>query len=128
MSDPEKVKVDFSLRDSELGWMRRVDRYAMIIVPAWFNFIGWLALVGGLEFLHRKSDSKILAVIVALSVFAIWRYLLAVFARVEFVGLAPKASPMRQFLISEGICAVFTLGGWVIVQRAVDLIAKSTAT
>ena len=124
---PERMQFDLRLRDTELGWMFRVDRYALLIVPAWFNLIGWVALVGGLEFFRRKSGSVLLGVVVALSTVFIWRYLVAVIERVEFVGLAPRASTRRQFFISEAISAVITCGGFYLVHRAVDIIAKVSA-
>jgi hypothetical protein len=124
----EQVRFDLQLRDTELGWMRRFDKYALLGVPVWFNMIEWVALVGALELFRRKSGSMLLAVLVAVSIVAIWRYLVAVVGRIEFVGFAPKASARTQFWISEFIGGLITTGGYILVYRAVDLIAKFTST
>jgi hypothetical protein len=126
-NEVKPVRFDPRLRDTEWGWMRRVDRYAEIVVPVWFTLLEWIALLGVLEFVHRKSGSKILGVIVALSLVAMWRYVVALVGRVEFIGFAPKASARTQFWISEGIGGLITTGAWLLAYHCVNLIAQFTS-
>ena len=87
MNEDNPVSIDIRTKDTELGWMRRTDRLALVGVPVWFNLLGWVALLAGIEYLRRKSGSPLLGFLVSISTFFIWRYLVAVFGRFEFVGI-----------------------------------------
>jgi hypothetical protein len=122
----DDIKVDFRLRDTELGWQQRLDKYALILVPAWFNVLGWVGLLAGIEFLHAKSKSFALGLLVVLSLVFIWLYFNAVFYRVWFVGVAPKRSVKTQIRISIIISSLLSWGIYWLSRYIVELIAQVT--
>ena len=124
---PKRTKVDFRAKDTDLGWMHRIDRYTLILVPAWFNILGWVALLGGLEYFRRKSGSPMLWPVIWFSYVFISRYFIAVMERVDFIGIFPKSSPKVQYLVSSILTAAVALGLFQIVYRAVDTIAVISA-
>ena len=106
--------------------MRRVDKLALVGVPAWFNLLGWIALLSGIEYLRRQSGSAVLGYIVMFSTLLIWRYLTALMERVEFIGILPAASPKKQFWISALISGIIVFFGGLLVVKTVHIIADLT--
>ena len=124
--EDDPVRVDFRTKDTEWGWMRRVDKLALVGVPAWFNLLGWIALLSGIEYLRRQSGSAVLGYIVMFSTLLIWRYLTALMERVEFIGILPAASPKKQFWISALISGIIVFFGGLLVVKTVHIIADLT--
>jgi hypothetical protein len=87
MAEPKdnRIRVDLSLRDTEYGWMRRWDSFFIAAAPAWFNVLGWIALLAGLQFVNAKRHHWLLQVVIVLSLLILWQYFIAAFCRIEFV-------------------------------------------
>lgn len=126
MTDPKPIKVDLRTKDTELGWMMRIDKLALIGVPAWFNLLGWVALLSGIEYLRRQSGSILLGFIAGISTVFIWRYLVALIVRMEFIGIIPNTSPRKQLMISIAITTFLVSGGIALVMQSVRIIADLT--
>lgn len=45
------------------------------IIPKWFNFLGWLFMLGGLYYAYLKSNSVFVLVILIVSVFIFYSFL-----------------------------------------------------
>lgn len=104
----------------------RIDKLALIGVPAWFNLLGWVALLSGIEYLRRQSGSILLGFIVGISTVFIWRYLVALIVRMEFIGIIPNTSPRKQLMISIAITTFLVSGGIALVMQSVRIIADLT--
>lgn len=130
MSTPEdqRVKVDIRLKDTEWGWMQRTDRFYLKVIPLWFNLIGWITLIGGIEFLRRKTDSPLLGFVVFPSMFLLWRYLVAVFEKFDFVGILPNAPNKMQFFLSEVISAIIVIGGSYLTNKTIIEVATLSSS
>jgi hypothetical protein len=126
MSDPkeDRIRVDLSLKDTEYGWMRRWDAFFIAAAPAWFNVLGWIALLAGLQFVNAKRHHWLIQVVIALSLALMWQYFIAAFCRIEFV-LPPR---LRRVQVAFSIIIAFVLAYicYRAAQFAVFLIADMT--
>lgn len=121
-----KIKVDFDLKDTELGWMERVDKCVIKIAPAWFSILGWVLILGAMHFLHKQSNSLILATIIGISWYLFIRYLIAVFYRIEIVTFPFVKSPSKIAFISSIISGGLAIVCWLSMSHVVNLLVDSS--
>jgi len=121
-----KIKIDFHLKDTELGWMERVDKYIIKIAPAWFSLLGWVLILGAMHFLHKQSESLILAGIIGISWYLFIRYLIAIFYRIEIVSFPFVKSPSKISFISNIISGVLAIVCWLSMNHVVNLLVESS--
>ena len=84
-SKDDGIRVDLSLKDTEYGWMRRWDAFFISAAPAWFNVLGWIALLAGVQFVNAKRHHWLLQIVIALSLLLLWQYFIAAFCSIELV-------------------------------------------
>jgi len=116
--------LDLRLKDTELGWVQRMDKYVLTLVPAWFNVLGWIALTGAIQFLASKGKSVALMVLVALSLLWLWFYFFVIFNRIRFVGIIPDRWDRTQTWVSIVISTLLAYGSWQLAIYAAALIAR----
>src|SRR5437763_10335427 len=84
-SKDDGSRVYLSLKDTEYGWMRRWDAFFISAAPAWFNVLGWIALLAGVQFVNAKRHHWLLQIVIALSLLLLWQYFIAAFCSIELV-------------------------------------------
>jgi len=107
MTKPESpIEIDFSAEKIEAGWIATVDKFWLAFTPKFFEWLGWVALLAGVRFIHTKSPTIWLGVIIAVANVAITFYFIAYFHRFRFVGLPFSQSPKARLFISLLISGV----------------------
>lgn len=106
------MKIDFQLKDTEVGWQSRVDRFFLAAVPQWFSWLGWIIILGGLHYLQAKSKSVLLGIILGLTYGALFRYFIAFFFQFEFTGFPWLKSRRAQFIISSILSGALAFAFW----------------
>jgi len=96
----EKFEIDFSRRETEAGWIEIYDRFGLTAAPVWFNWLGWIFVLGTLDFLYNQSGNILLLVLIIASYGLLYFYFFGFFFRFKFKGILFLASPRRE---SRGI-------------------------
>ncbi len=120
------VKFDFGLKDTELGWVERVDYYALKATPIWFSFLGWTLMLGALQYLYQTTGSIFLGVVIGISWVLFFRYLMAIFFAVEFIGLPFIKSRGAEALLSLIVSGILAIGCWYLMRHIVALIVENS--
>ena len=80
--------------------MRRSDIFYTTVTPAWFTWLGWVALLSALKFVAESAPGNRWARLLwGLSSFLVFMYFNALFTRLRVVGV-PKLSARALRLIS----------------------------
>ena len=122
--EDDKSRINLSLRDTEHGWTLRWDKFVTAVTPEWFNILGWVALLAGLQLINAKHGHWLFKVVIAVSLFLMWQYFTAALCRIEFV--LPARFRRVQVLVSIIIAYALAYGCYRLAQFAVFLIADST--
>lgn len=101
MIEPESpIEIDFSAEKTEAGWIAAADKFWLAFTPKLFEWLGWVALLAGVRFIHTKSPSIWLGTIIAMANVVLVFYFIAYFHRFRFVGLSFAESPKARLLVS----------------------------
>ena len=96
----EPFVIDVRTRDTESGWQRRIDWFYLTVTPAWFTWLGWVALLSALRFVSDASPQlRWLGIAVWASHFLLVMYFVALFQRLRLIGI-PKLSEWGHLLVS----------------------------
>jgi hypothetical protein len=117
------MKINLRAKDTDLGWMKRFDRFYLSAAPHWFEWLGWVLILGVLEFLRCKSHSIILTVVLGLSWLFFWRYLVALLDPLEIAGI-PWLSSRKAKIIASTLFSGFLAGAVYLVARYMAALAS----
>ena len=123
--DDEKIQIDPSLRDTELGWIRRWDAFITAVTPAWFNILGWVALLAGLQFINAKHPHWLFQSIISISLLLMWQYFITSLCRFELILFARYRR--AQIFVSIVLAFALAYGCYRLAQFAVLLIVANTS-
>ena len=117
--------VRFRQARTETEWYRWIDATAIQVVPQWFNFLGWVLIIGAFEYLGERTKSVLCVLIVTASIGGLWCYLQAVFDAYHFADLpwatTPRSQRLASLVFSAAVCGV----AWFGVQHLVRLLGTA---
>lgn len=127
MSEDRESEIEFDLsrRETEAGWIRIVDNFALKGTPVWFSWIGWLLALSALQFLYDKSKNLVVGFTVAVSVGMLWIYFQAFFFRIKFKGLPLIKNEKIAEFISIAVSSIIAYVFWSISIRIVKIVIKN---
>lgn len=122
--DPHRdVTVDFKRRETEAGWSRILDRFALSITPTWFDWIQWVLALGALLYFFNREGGVGLGIAVIVSQALLFIYFQAVFLNIDFQGFPGVRSIKIARWLSFILAAALSYGAWLIATRVADTIA-----
>ena len=121
------MKIDFQIKDTDAGWYARLDRMFLALVPEWFNWLGWILILGALQYFQSKSKNIFLAILITLSYFSLWRYIIAVFYKFEIAGTPFLKSLRAHKVFSHVLSGVLAFGFWKLAGFLSKLAANYTS-
>ncbi len=80
-------KIDFQTKKTEFEWQQEFDSFWLNFTPKWFNWVGWILIIGAITYLSEKSDSIFLYITKFISFFALFFYFQSFFYSFEFYGI-----------------------------------------
>ena len=92
MKDTMK-KINFQSKKTEFEWQQAFDNFWLDFTPKWFNWLGWVLIIGAIIYLCEKSNSIYLNITKFISFFALFFYFQGFFIHLnfmEFLGLKMK--------------------------------------
>ena len=115
------MKIDFDHKDSEAGWQKQVDKFWLSVTPKWFEWIGWLLIIGALSYVEQTTSNIAVKIIYIISFLFLWMYFQSFFFQFEFVNLPFfKTHQKTARLISLIISGVLGIGVYSLIFFSVN--------
>lgn len=111
------MKIDFRRKRTEAEWQRVIDDFWMKATPKWFEWLGWVLILGAFTFLANQTQNVILKFASGFSYIALFFYLQSFFFSLEFHGLPIVKSETTRRLISLFISGILTSGTLLFLIR-----------
>ena len=90
-------KIDLQSKKTEFEWQQAFDRFWLDFTPKWFNWLGWVLIIGAITYLSEKTDNIYLNITKSISAFALFFYFQGFFYSFEFHGIPfVKSSKIRR--------------------------------
>lgn len=126
MSNKENtpMEIDFSRKETESGWYRIMDNFGRKATPVWFNWIGWILLLGALHYLFKMSHSVILGIAIAISAWLLWLYFQAFFFGLRFKSVPLLRWVRHERLISFVLSAIMAFLFWNVAVHIAMIVLK----
>ena len=105
-----KIMIDLSARPLAQDWDDIRDRFLLKATPIWFTWLSWIVLLAAINFLQRKTDNLLIAVIFYHSLAMLGLYYDAALRRLKFLGL-PRfftRKVVRVFVVAVVALLVYT--------------------
>lgn len=120
----ERTQVDFSIKKTEAEWLETLDRFWLAVTPKLFQWLGWVALLAGVSFVQKKTESGWLLFFLTLCSISIAFYFFALFAKIEFKGFLENR-PNLQRTISICLSSALAGGIFVLVRISIDVLISA---
>ncbi len=118
-------KINLRERKTEAGWQESIDQFFLVASPKFFEWLGWSVLLGGLSFIQKKYESKILAEVVVLSYLMMWGYFNAIFYRLKIIGIFRLDQKKIGQIMSILTSGLITLCTFYCITRVVIEVSKA---
>ena len=118
-----KMKIDFNTKKTEADWQRVFDDFCIKATPKWFEWLGWVLILGALTFLTELTQNTILSITSWFSYFALFLYLQSFFFSLDFHGLPFVKSEKIRRLMSLLISGILALCVWLFLIKLVSEIS-----
>lgn len=119
------MKIDIDLKDTEQGWFKRFDKFYLKFVPNWFNWLGWLLILGAFQYILELTKSRIISFIYITTLLLLFRYFAAIFWGIECTGAVfNKYKKLKNVL--EIIFAIITTYAFWYTSLHIAKIIKAT--
>lgn len=114
------MKIDFNTKKTEVGWIRASDDFWMKATPRWFEWLGWVLILGAFAFLIELTSNAVVRIAYAFSYFALLCYLQSFFFSLDFHGLPFVKSEKIRGYLSLLISGILAFGTWLFLHRLVS--------
>lgn len=111
------MKIDLQL---EAQVQKTIDKVFLKVTPLWFTWLGWVIMIGGLDFLSEITNNVILKIVYVLSYWALWFYLQGLFFSLEFHGLPFIKTERTRRIVSLIISAILAFGLYFFLMSLVS--------
>jgi hypothetical protein len=102
--DEKKELSIWEIKMTEAERIRLFDKFFLEYTPKWFAFVGWLLVVGGLEFVRQNTEQFIVDVLYAVSYLLIFFYLHTLINTFPFHRVVPS-----KFIKTDRHALVFSI-------------------
>lgn len=123
-NDDERIEIDLQRKETEAGWIAVLDRFGLRATPQWFNWVGWIFVLGFLHFLYVKSLSVVFAAMLVLSYGLLWFYFMGFFYRLKIKGIPFVSNRRVARLISIVISGSLAFSAWTVATFVAREIAR----
>jgi len=116
------MKIDFSVRKTELGWQETLDNFWKRVTPLWFDWLQWILVLGVIGYLAQQSRNVIIIITYTFSYVALFFYLQGLFFSLEFRGLPLIRSKRAQRIASLILSGILSLAIWLFLASLISQI------
>jgi len=123
---PKPIELDLRRRETEAGWQRVIDTFALEATPKWFEWLGWVLVLAAFQYLAGQSGSRLVRPIPVLSAGLLWLYFNAFFFRMRFKGWPLVRSTRVERVMSIAISGVLSTACWFTARSVASVVAAHT--
>lgn len=120
----ERPQVDFSAKKTEAEWLAASDRFWLAVTPKLFEWLGWVALLAGVSFVQKKTESGWLLLFLVLCTVSLMFYFFALFAKFEFTGFLSSHRNVQRF-ISICLSSALAGGAYYLARVSINVLASA---
>jgi hypothetical protein len=117
------MKIDFKTKKTEAEWQKTLDDFWMKATPKWFEWSGWIIILGAFTFLSKTQENMIIKVITGISYIALFFYFQSFFFSFEFHGIPFVKFEKVRRIISLTLSALLSYGTWLFLCEVVSQIS-----
>jgi len=119
------MKIDLKVKKSEAEWQRTIDRFALAATPKWFEWLGWVLILGALTFLAKKADSLAIHIILGISGGLFVLYFFNFFYQFEFKNIPFIKSPSVARIVSIALAGAIGIGLWLLFKAVIGVLGET---
>jgi hypothetical protein len=113
------LRVDLSAKKTEAEWQDTVDHFWLSFTPKWFEWMGWLFVLGALYFFAKKTGELSLNLLYAVGHIAVYFYFQSFFARLDLHGLPFVKSTRSARMVSLVLAGILSISVYLLLQAAI---------
>ncbi len=80
------MEIDLKKKKTEYEWNKAFDNFWLKATPLWFDWLKWVAILGGITFLSNTTNNYLLKIASNVSYLMLFFYLQSFFFSIEFKG------------------------------------------
>jgi hypothetical protein len=107
--------MNFKERKTEREWQESVDNFWRKATPQWFEWLGWVFILGAITFLGEQTKNAVVRAISAISFVALFFYLQGFFYSIEFRGFPLIKSERVRRAVSLLLSAILAWAVWLLL-------------
>lgn len=115
----DDIEVDLRERRTNPAWARTYERFFLAATPKFFEWIGWVFVLGALQYSREASGSSILAIVEGIATVLLYMYFFSFFVRIKVVGWPFVARDGWVTFIVSGIISLSAALGFYYGAREV---------
>ena len=124
--EPKRIEVDLRHRETEAGWQRVIDRFALEAAPKWFEWLGWVLVLSAFQFVADQSGRPVARLVPAACGAMLLLYFNAFFFRVQFKGWPGIKSQRAERAISVVLSGLLSTACWFAATFIARIVAEHT--
>jgi cellulose synthase/poly-beta-1,6-N-acetylglucosamine synthase-like glycosyltransferase len=114
------MKIDLKAKKTEAEWQKALDNFWVKATPRWFQWLGWLIILGAITFLSEQTKSLLLILVSGASYFMLFFYFQSFFFSLELSGFPFIKSERVRRLVSLIVSAFLSLFVWYFMMSLVS--------
>jgi len=118
------MKIDLKVKKTESEWQRAIEKFALAAVPKWFEWLGWVLILGVLTFVARETNSVAVKIILGISGGLFFLYFSNVFYRFEWENIPFVRSRAVARIVSIALAGGIGVGLWFLFERVIDVLGE----
>ena len=106
------IEIDFAHKATEAQWQQILDEFGAKAAPVWFNWLGWVLLLGAQVYLVKQVHSLLLAFTIVISVGLLYLHFHSFFYRLDFKNVPVVGRRLNKRALSLMISGVVAFASW----------------
>jgi hypothetical protein len=122
------MKIDFDARKTEHEWQKTLDKFWLSATPKWFEWLGWVLIIGAVTFVAKKTDNVVVVVVNVLSYSFFLMYFQSFFFQFEFINIPfLKKHPRVSRAVTLLVSAVLGTSVYLLLKLSIEDLSKGGA-
>jgi hypothetical protein len=118
------MKIDLKAENTETKWQETIDRVILKATPKWFEWLGWVLILGALKYLSALTNHIALRFVIAISWVLFLFYIYAFFYQIEIENIPFIKSKKVARRISILISALLGLCFFLLLNSIIQMLSK----
>ena len=124
--EPKPIELDLRQRETEAGWQRLIDSFALEATPKWFEWLGWVLVLAAFEYVAHRSGHPLAWLAPAICVLMLWLYFNAFFFRLHFKRWPGIKSQRAERAVSVVLSGLLSAVSWFGATTIARILAEQT--